>query len=144
VFRKKASERNVIMAVDFIGIWSYRSLLNLPDLSLAFNDLAFGAGTLELTEPEPCKIGGSLGGSGWSLALDGTATEGAPPSLRWQGRGMIGGEEWVYDYLGYLVPHWPDSVNQINTIVGTIIRTVPHSNGQAPAGVTATFYAVRN
>lgn len=132
------------MIVDFVGIWSYRSLLNLPDLSLAFNDLAFGAGTLGLTEPEPGKIGGSLGGSGWSLGLDGTATDGTPPRLRWQGRGMIGGDEWVYDYLGYLVPLWPDGVNQINTIVGTIIRTASHSNGQAPAGVTATFYAVRN
>lgn len=29
------------------------------------------------------------------------------------------------------------------SVVGAVIRTVPHSNGQAPAGYTATFYAVR-
>jgi len=131
------------MAVNFSGVWSYRSLINNPELSLPFDDLRFGAGTLNLTEPESGKIGGSLGGTGWSLSLVGTATDGAPPTLRWQGRGMIGGEEWVYDYLGYLVPDWPYGVAQIDTIVGTIIRTAPHSNGQAPAGYTATFFAVR-
>ena len=60
------------------------------------------------------------------------------------GRGFIGGEEWVYDYLGYLVPAWSDGVNQVETIVGSVIRTVPHSGGQAPAGFTATFFAVRS
>ncbi|ESX24123.1 hypothetical protein [Mesorhizobium sp. LSJC264A00] len=131
------------MAVSFTGLWSYRSLINSPDLSVTFNDLRFGAGTLDLNEPDPGKIGGSLGGVGWSLALDGTATEGNPPIFRWQGRGMIGGEAWVYDYLGYLVPDWPDGVGQTDTIVGSVIRTVPHSNGQATAGYTASFYAVR-
>lgn len=132
------------MKTGFAGSWSYRSLINDPDLSVAFNDLQFGTGALELEEPQPGKIGGSLGGAGWSLALDGTAVEGAPATLRWQGRGVIGGEEWVYDYLGYLVPAWPDGVNQVETIVGSVIRTVPHSGGQAPAGFTATFYAVRS
>ena len=131
------------MAMNFPGVWTYRSLINDPDLSVAFDSLRFGAGTLTLTEPESGKIGGSLGGPGWSLSLDGTATGDTPSTLRWQGRGMIGGEEWVYDYLGYLVPDWPNGIAQIDTIVGSIIRTVPHSNGQAPAGYTATFFAVR-
>ena len=52
---------------------------------------------------ESGKIGGSLAGSGWSLALDGTAAEGAPPSLLWQIRGVVGSEEWVCRYLGYPV-----------------------------------------
>lgn len=131
------------MTVDFTGTWAYRSLVNSPDLTLPFNDLAFGAGTLELTEPAACDIGGTLGGPGWSLVLSGTATPGEPPRLRWQGRGTIGGELWVYDYLGYLVPHWENGVGQIDTIVGSIVRSVPHSDGQAEAGVTATFFAVR-
>ena len=50
------------MTVDFSGTWAYRSLVNSPDLTLPFNDLAFGAGTLELTEPAACDIGGTLGG----------------------------------------------------------------------------------
>lgn len=131
------------MTINFAGSWSYRSLLNDPDLLTAFDDLRFGAGALELQELQPGKIGGTLGGTGWSLTLDGAATRGAPAILRWQGRGVIGGEEWVYDYLGYLVPDWPDGVNQVPAIVGSVIRTVAHSGGQAPAGVTATFYAVR-
>ena len=98
------------MTIDFAGSWSYRSLVNDPDLSTPFGELQFGAGALVLHEPQP---------------------------------GVIGGEEWVYDYLGYLVPDWPDGVGQVATITGSIIRTVPHSSGQAPAGYTATFYAVR-
>lgn len=56
---------------------------------------------------------------------------------------MIGGEEWVYDYLGYLVPAWPNGRDQAETIVGSVVRAVPHSGGQAAAGFTATFHAVR-
>lgn len=132
------------MSQSFTGSWAYRSLVNSDDLSVPFGDLAFGAGILELSEPSPGKIGGSLGGTGWSLALDGTAGEGDPTVLRWQGRGMIDGEEWVYDYLGYLVPAWSHGVDQAATIVGTIIRTKAHSGGQATAGYVATFYAVRS
>ncbi len=131
------------MTFDFTGTWSYRSLHNNPDLATPFNDLAFGAGTLVLTKPAPGKIGGTLGGTGWSLDLDGTMTAGTPPTLRWQGRGVIGGEEWVYDYLAYPVPDWPDGIDQVCTLVGSIIRTEPHSDGQAEAGYTATIYAVR-
>ncbi|CAM5508761.1 hypothetical protein MAUB1S_08494 [Mycolicibacterium aubagnense] len=132
------------MAVKISGGWSYRSLVNNPDLSVEFNDLRFGAGTLQLDVSATGELSGTLGGPGWSLNLSGSMSEGSPPLLRWQGRGDIGGEEWVYDYLGYVVPMWPAGVDQVDTIVGTIIRTVPHSNGQARAGYTATFYAVRN
>lgn len=131
------------MLVKVAGVWSYRSLINNPDLSVPFGNLRFGAGTLHFEVSETGKLGGTLGGPGWSLSLDGTATDGTPATLRWQGKGAVDGEEWVYDYLGYLVPMWTDRVNQIETIVGTIIRSMPHSNGQAEAGVTATFYAVR-
>jgi hypothetical protein len=53
------------------------------------------------------------------------------------------GERWVYDYIGYLVPIWPNGVDQRAAIVGSVIRTVPHSNGQARAGYTASFIAVK-
>jgi hypothetical protein len=29
--------------------------------------------------------------------------------MRFQGKGMVGGEEWIYDYIGWLVPTWPNS-----------------------------------
>jgi hypothetical protein len=74
-------------------------------LSVAFNDLAFGAGTLVLEAPEPGRITGSLGGSGWSLALQGWSSLGNPFTVRFQGKGEIGGELWVYDYLAYYTPY---------------------------------------
>ena len=131
------------MAGSFVGNWSYRSLRNNPDLALDFNALRFGQGTLSLTEPSPGQIGGTLGGPGWSLDLDGEVTLGSPTALRFQGQGDIGGENWVYEYLGYLVPDWPNGVDQVEAIAGTIVRTVPHTGGNATAGYVASWYAVR-
>lgn len=71
---------------------------------------------------------------------------GSPMQLRFQGKGLVGGEEWVYDYVGWLVPAWPSSTDVLEraAIVESVIRTVPHSNGQggiSPAGVVCSFYA---
>ncbi len=131
------------MVNPIVGTWSYRSYLNNPDLSVEFNELRFGAGTLVLEEPEFGRISGSLGGSGWSLSLQGWSSLGNPFTVRFQGSGDIGGERWVYDYLGFYAPMWPNGVEQRPAIVGTIVRTVPHSQGQAPAGFVASWYAVR-
>ena len=90
---------------------------------------------------------GTIGGPGWSLALKGARHYGNPMHARFQGTGVVGGEQWVYDYDGYLVPSWPNGVDQRPAIVGSVIRTIPHSGGSAgsvsPAGVVASFYAVR-
>ena len=61
---------------------------------------------------------------------------------------MVSGAEWIYDYIGWLVPAWPNSDGRLqrDAIVGSVVRTIPHSNGQggtSPAGVVASFYAVR-
>ena len=91
---------------------------------------------------------GTIGGPGWSLALDGARSYGSPMHARFQGTGIIGGEQWVYDYEGYLVPNWPNGVGQVPAIVGSVIRTIPHSGSQPgtvnPAGVVASFYAVKS
>jgi hypothetical protein len=105
--------------------------------------LRFGVGTLALTEPTFGQVSGTLGGPGWSLALAGHYTYGNPNHARFQGSGDIDGEAWVYDYVGYLVPAWPNGVDQAPAIVGSVIRTLPHSNGQAAAGYVASFVAVR-
>jgi len=131
------------MTSPFVGSWSYRSFQNNPDLSVPFDTLRFGAGTLALTEPTFGQVSGTLGGPGWSLALAGYYTYGNPNHARFQGSGDIDGEHWAYDYVGYLVPAWPNGVNQVPAIVGSVIRTVPHSNGQAAAGFVASFVAVR-
>jgi hypothetical protein len=132
----------------FVGRWSYRSLLNDPDLNQPFNALEFGKGTLRIEEAPLQRLQGTIGGDGWSLALHGSRSYGDPMAVRFQGRGLVGGEEWVYDYIGWLVPAWPNSSARLQrpAIVGSVVRTVPHAGsggGTAPAGVAASFYAVR-
>jgi hypothetical protein len=135
----------------FVGSWAYRSLLNDPNLATAFNDLEFGLGTIVIEAAPMQALRGTIGdGSTWSLLLQGSRQYGTPMRLRFQGTGIVGGEQWIYDYEGYLVPDWPNGVQQRAVIVGSVVRTIPHSgavrDGQktiAPAGVVASFYAVR-
>ncbi|HEX6750922.1 MAG TPA: hypothetical protein VF092_26780 [Longimicrobium sp.] len=142
-------------ANPFVGKWTYRSLLNDPTLApdpskdpQAWADLFFGYGTIEIREAGPEQLRGTIGGSGWSLDLRGSMSYGNPSQVRFQGRGVISGSEWIYDYIGWLVPVWPNSTDQLQrtAMVGSIVRTIPHpdgSGGTAPAGVVASWYAVR-
>jgi hypothetical protein len=131
----------------FVGSWTYRSLLNDPDVNKSFNDLEFGRGTIIIEQAPMQALKGTIGGPGWSLVLKGARTYGNPMHARFQGVGVVNGEKWIYDYEGYLVPDWPNGVDQIPAIVGSVIRTIPHSGSQPntvnPAGVVASFYAVR-
>ncbi len=132
----------------FVGTWTYRSLLNDPDINTDFDKLEFGRGNIVIEEAAPELLTGTIGGDGWSLALHGSRAYGSPMQVRFQGKGLVGGEEWIYDYIGWLVPVWPnsDATLQRAAIVGSVTRTIPHSSsggGTAPAGVVASFYAVR-
>lgn len=139
-------------ANPFVGSWSYRSLLNDPDFhvlqdgSADFNAVAFGFGTLVITETGPEMLGGTIGGDGWSLDLRGSMSPGSPGQARFQGKGVVGGAEWIYDYVGWLVPAWPGGVQQRRALVGSIVRTLPHPGSEpgtvSPAGVVASWYAV--
>lgn len=131
------------MSTPFVGTWTYRSFRSNPDLATPFDRLEFGRANLVIDETAPSVVGGTIGGTGWSLALQGTMAAGTPDTIRFQETGEIDGETWVYDYHGFLAPHWPAGVNQRPAILGTIIRTVAHSQGQAPAGVVASWIAVR-
>ena len=133
----------------FVGTWIYRSLLNDPNGSTAFNDLEFGEGTLVITEVSTGTLGGTIGGGlnggTWLLNLHGSFGYGSPMQVRFQGKGLVKGEEWIYDYIGWLVPTWPNSTPtlQRNAIVGSVVRTIPHSGSDGtvhPAGVVASFY----
>src|SRR6185295_17245625 len=131
----------------FVGKWTYRSLLNDPDINQDFAKLEFGRGTIDIEEAAPAVLTGTIGGPGWSLSLHGSFGFGSPMQVRFQGKGLVGGEQWVYDYIGWLVPAWPnsDATLQRAAIVGSVVRTVPHSSGDggvSPAGVVASFYAV--
>lgn len=131
----------------FIGTWTYRSLLNNPDVNQAFNNLEFGRGSITINEDAMQLLSGVIGGPGWSLTLKGSREYGTPMRVRFQGVGLVNGEQWIYDYEGYLVSHWPNGVQQRPAIVGSVIRTIPHSGSEpgtvAPAGVVASFYAVK-
>jgi hypothetical protein len=136
------------MTNPFVGNWTYRSILNDPDLSKAANDLLFGEGTLAIAEQSVTELSGTIGGPGWSLDLRGGFGYGSPMQVRFQGKGVVGGEEWIYDYIGWLVPVWPNSTDRLEVpaIVGSVVRTIPHSGDGGstnPAGVVASFYAVR-
>jgi hypothetical protein len=127
----------------FAGTWTYRSFRSDPDLAASPASLLFGQGTLQLKPQASGQLTGTLGGDGWQLDLNGEFIGQDPPTVRFRGTGMIGGEQWVYDYLGYLIPTWPNGVDQRSVIVGSIVRLVPHSGGTAPAGYVAQWIAVR-
>jgi hypothetical protein len=116
------------------GVWTYRSFNNDPNLSTPYDSYLFGSGYITVDD------------TGWALDLNGSINYGYPYVVRFQGKGVVGGEEWIYDYLGFVIPPWPNGVNQVPALVGTIVRTIPHSGGApgtvAPAGVTASWIAV--
>jgi hypothetical protein len=129
-----------------VGVWTYRSFLNDPDLSTQFNDLEFGRGNIRI-DPSPMnEFKGLIYDTGWQLKLTGSVNYGNPFSVRFQGKGLVSGEEWIYDYVGYLIRPWPNGVEQRMAMVGSIVRTIPHSSGSggvAPAGVVCSWIAVR-
>lgn len=133
----------------FAGKWTYRSFVNDPkevgdDAKAALN-LIFGEGQMSVEDAGFGRFKGTVDfGDKTILDLKGWAAYGAPFTVRFEGVGRKGSpaEGWIYDYVGYLVPDWPNGVAQVVAIVGSVIRTVPHSNGQAKAGYVASFVAV--
>ncbi|MDI9311725.1 MAG: hypothetical protein QM535_16055 [Limnohabitans sp.] len=127
------------------GLWSYRSLLNNPDLSVDFNNLEFGRGNLLIETSDDGSITGKIYDTGWELEIKGGFMYGNPGCLWFQGKGIVNGSLWIYDYLCYVVPIIPNGVNQIPALVGSVTRAIPHPDGQggtSPAGVVCSFYAV--
>ena len=128
------------------GTWTYRSFLNDPDLSTKFNDLEFGRGNISVEAAPMNELKGRIYDVGWQLDLKGSITYGNPFTVRFQGKGVVGGEEWIYDYVGYVIRPWPNGVDQRMAMVGSIVRTIPHSSGgggTSPAGVVCSWIAVK-
>ena len=128
------------------GRWTYRSLFNDSDASKPFNDLRFGFGTLEI-DPAPRGVfRGRLIGPGVTFRVEGSVGDARPRVLRFQLRGIFHSEEWLYDYLGWVIPPWPQGVGQLPTMLGTLVRDIPYTDtggGLAAAGLVATWFAVR-
>jgi hypothetical protein len=126
------------------GSWTYRSFVNNPTAGVAFNSLRFAEAELVIDPFEPGSFTGRLVlGPGAEMALTGASSFGNPFTVRFQGRGASPGiEDFVYDYIGYLVPVWPNGVDQVPAIVGSVVRTEPHSGGAEP-GQFASWIAVK-
>lgn len=130
------------------GTWTYRSFLSNTDINADFDSLEFGRGNIEIVPAAMQKLDGRIYGPGWQLELSGSINYGDPFSLRFQGKGVVGGAEWIYNYLGYLVPDWINGEQQVPAIIGSIVRVIPHPTGAngkstAPAGVVAQWIAVK-
>ena len=138
----------------FVGTWTYRSFRNTPDPLGDLEDppnlqklkaMLFAEADMIIEDAPAGSFAGKLDmGESGVLHFKGASSFGNPFAVRFQGVGTDGPSlGWVYDYVGYLVPRWPNGVDQRPAIVGSVIRTVPHSNGQAKAGYVASFIAVK-
>ncbi|WP_342151519.1 hypothetical protein [Methylorubrum sp. SB2] len=130
------------------GRWTYRSYRNTFDLVNGEAEkalrLIFGEGTFLLEESAGGGLQGTLDmGGGYVLDLSGTVStdETAAFSLVGLGRPGSATAGWQYDYRGQRAPTWPNGVDQVPALLGSVIRAKPHDG--APAGVTASFIAVR-
>ncbi len=133
------------MLPSLTGTYAYRSLLNSTFIGEDFLKLKFGEGLITLTQDTTGHLTGSLDmGGGYVLTLEGSLyADGSNFIFRMTGYGVAGSPTagWIYDYQGVLTPMWPNGVNQLITITGSVIRTVEHGP-TSPAGVTCTFYMV--
>jgi hypothetical protein len=135
-------ENKTILGSD---LFTYRSLLNNPDLSVSFDSLEFGRANLNIQINSAGLVTGKIYDTGWELELFGSYQAGSPATLWFQGKGVVSGSLWVYDYLCYVVPVIPNGINQRLALVGSITRAIPHPDGNggtSPAGVVNSFYAV--
>ncbi|MGK9429104.1 hypothetical protein ACSSTO_03950 [Bacillus atrophaeus] len=133
------------------GVWIYRSFLNLTQEVDDFNELKFGQGELIFEDvSEPGTLRGQLAFRSFPpkaddprLVLSGFKYDGNPYSLRFQGTGVkeTSAEGWVYQYVGYFIPKWPDGKRQRSVIVGSVIRSVPHDG--CSDGIVGSFIAVQ-
>jgi hypothetical protein len=153
------------------GKWTYRSYLNRADIivnddpepavrnlaalfgqgSTANNaakslGLMFGEGVMTFDPPSGSAVTGNFDmGGGYVLDLKGTmqttASGDIAVDLVGTGRAKTPTENWEYDYKASTTPKWPNGVDQIPTLVGTVIRAKPHDGGAA--GVVASFISIK-
>jgi hypothetical protein len=136
-------------AAVLAGKWTYRSFHNRPapvgDDPQAALDLIFAEAVFTF-EVSGTSLKGAIDWQGGGLDLKGQiqpASGSAPLSVAIVGTGRPKSSTagWEYDYRGSLAYTWPNGVDQIPALVGTVIRAKPH--GTAPAGYVASFIAVK-
>jgi hypothetical protein len=139
------------MKNPFAGTWTYRSFLNNPALTNGdpqkIAALLFAEATWTVKDTAPAVFDGELSfGPSNVMDLKGTITpgqKGNPAHVHIVGKGRPGTstEHLFYDYDGSLTEHWPNGVNQVPAITGSVIRVKPHDGN--PAGLVASFIAVK-
>jgi hypothetical protein len=142
------AESKVPSPNDIVGTWHYRSFLNNPQKVNDLNTLLFGEGDFVLDEsPIGQLVGSGDFGGGDTVKFQGAVTHSALITVRFQGVGAgPGNSDWLYDYLGVLLPAWHNGVGEVPAIVGSVVRSAPHSNGSggvAQAGKVGSFVAVK-
>ncbi len=132
------------------GKWTYRSFRNDPAPTdgdpQKLAALLFAEATFTFELPSPGTLKGAIDWEGGGLDLQGSVRsdaggEGMIVEIVGTGRANTSTYGWEYDYYGQLAHKWPNGVDQIPALVGTVIRAKPH-NG-APAGYVASFIAVK-
>jgi len=142
----------------FNGKWTYRSLLNNTNVNTDFDSLAFAAATINLSAFGTDSVKGQIL---WAMDSAGTIFNGLNLSgkcfyndttlcyfIEGIGDSTLGTAGWQYNYQGYLVPRWPDGIDQAIVLTGSVVRVKKHScdpsgNNCSPAGVVATTYMVK-
>ena len=137
-------ERHQFDSTFFDGNWTYRSLHNAP-METPFANLEFATAIMRFKKHSGDSIFGILDmGPGYALNLRGKLTTcNGSTTFYIEGSGVPNSNtaNWEYDYQGYIVPKWPNGIQQADACVGSVIRSKPHGN--AKAGQTASFYMVR-
>lgn len=133
------------------GKWTYRSYHNtvalVGDDPAAALALIFGEGVFSFAADGAGRWTGTLDmGGGYVLTLTATRVHGGErgdPIFSIIGLGVDGSPTagWRYDYHGAIAYSWPDGIDQIPCLTGTVVRVVAHGP-TSPAGVTASFIAV--
>jgi hypothetical protein len=166
-----AATANTAWDNSLAGKWTYRSYLNRADVivnddpepavrnlaaifgqgSTANNaakalSLIFGEGVMTFDPPSGNAISGNFDmGSGYVLDLKGTTQtlSSGDMTVELVGTGRAGTPtaNWEYDYRAFMTPKWPNGVNQVAALVGTVIRAKPHDG--SPAGFVASFIAIK-
>ena len=134
------------------GKWTYRSFRNDTDLvggdASATLALISAEGVLDFEADGRNHFRGALGmASGHALTLEATTEAGATddrPAFTIVGEGIDGTSTagWRCAYRGNLGYLWPDAVDQVPCLVGTMIQAGAH--GRDAAGSTAAFIAVKH
>lgn len=133
------------------GVWTYRSFINNPTQvdgnPQAALKLIFGEGELTIEKASDGVFKAALSfGDPAIMDLQGTierVNPDVPFVIFAQGAGRPGSgiEDYHYDYAFYTAYTWPNGIDQVPALVGTVVRAADH--GSSKKGYVASTVTVR-